>query len=155
MWRVAWWLTVAGGLAVAACSRSGVVPSQLPLGSAAGSPTSLVNSRKPVDVYTDVARLIHACWLRSETPALPNHNFFAEARPGSRTSGEARITLYEQTPDSKKGLRAVTIDLTAAGSGTSVAYTNHRLDEALSNRLMLDLNRWARGDQSCGPGARS
>lgn len=136
---------------LAACQGPAGLTARLPVGVAADSPTARVASRGPSAVYADLARRMHACWLNPRDPLLENHTFFAEAKPGGRGGGDARITIHRPTDDGERGLRAVTVDLTRSGTGTVVHTQNHRLAEPLATRVVVDVNRWARGDLSCGP----
>lgn len=101
----------------------------------------------PIDVYTQLAQQIRACWFTPGKSKLTNHGFHAEVPPNDNDN--AKIIIYEKDPEGKRGVQAFRINITGNSSGSTVQSENRRLDKALDTAFKSDLVRWSKGDQSC------
>lgn len=116
------------------------------------SPTSIVKGQAPVQLYSHVARQVRACWFNPRDPVLTKHVFRGEAGAGGPSGAETGITIYEQTPQQKLGLKAFAIDFKPVRGGTQVEAKNLRLPYALGQKLVADVGYWTQGGPNCdGP----
>jgi hypothetical protein len=115
----------------------------------AGGPDAVLIDQKPVEAYSLLALRIKYCWLNPSSPRLPNHGFYSDLPAGEVK--EAKMVVYEKSPDGRRGSTVFKVDITAEPNGALVAAHNYRLDKALEASFKSDLARWAKGDDRCKP----
>ncbi len=101
----------------------------------------------PVDVYTQLAQEIRACWFTPGKSKLTNHGFYADVLPDDKDN--AKIIIYEKDPEGRRGVQAFRIDISGSAGGSTVKSENRRLDKALDLAFKSDLARWSKGEQGC------
>jgi hypothetical protein len=111
------------------------------------APDSAQWDMPPVDVYSQLAQRIHACWFTPGAPKLPDYGFHADVEPGDE--GDAKIIIYKKDPEGKRGLQAFRIVISGGPTGSTVRAENKRLDSKLEQSFKLDLARWAKGKPDC------
>ena len=119
----------------------------LNLFTASEGPDAILIDKPPVDAYSLLAQRIKYCWLNPSTPRLPNHGFHAEMAAGEVR--QAKMIVYENAPDGRRGISAFKIDITAESSGALVSSQNLRLSKTDESAFKADLARWAKGDDRC------
>lgn len=150
-------LGFAGVILLAGCGatgRGGAGAVAVPAGTQAVSegPQVIVKGSTPVQLYSHIARQARGCWLNARNPALPRHEFRAEAGAGGRSGNETRIVIYEREKDGKLGLKAFTIDFVARRDGTQILARNLKLSYPLGQKFVSDVGYWAQGGANCdGP----
>lgn len=111
-------------------------------------PTTIIPDRSPVQLYTDLARLVNTCWLNPARPVLPNHESRADA-PAGAAAGAVHLGIWEKLPDGKRGLKAFSISFEPRGKGTVINAENHKLPYPVGQKLVADVGYWAQGGQGC------
>ncbi|MGB0086799.1 MAG: hypothetical protein WBP94_15685 [Rhodomicrobiaceae bacterium] len=101
----------------------------------------------PVDVYTQLAQQIRACWFTPGASKLTNYGFLAQVEPGE--TQDATIIIYEKATDGGRGLQAFRIGISAGLAGSTVKAENRKLDAKLDTEFKSDLVRWSQGNQNC------
>lgn len=114
---------------------------------AAPAPDTTQWKDKPVIVYTQIAQKIRTCWMTPGAPKLPNHRFHAEVAAGN--ADDAKIILYQEAANGRRGLQAFRILINETTAGSVVKAENRRLDKKLNEDFKKDLSRWAQGSQNC------
>ncbi len=139
-------IKLASAASQGAAKQSGPLLSTLFTASAYAPDTSQWE-KSPVDVYTQLAQQIRACWFTPGASKLPNYGFQAHVEPGE--SQDAMIYIYQKATDGGRGLMAFKIDISAGLGGSTVKAENRKLDEKLDKAFKADLVRWSKGNQSC------
>ncbi len=115
-------------------------------------PVTIVKGSTPVQLYSHIARQVRTCWLNPRDPVLTKHVFRAEAGAGGPSGRATNIEIHEQTRDSKRGLKAFTINFVAVRDGTQIVAQNHKLSYTLGQKLTADVGYWTQGGPNCnGP----
>jgi hypothetical protein len=115
-------------------------------------PVTIVKGSTPVQLYSHIARQVRTCWLNPRDPVLTKHVFRAEAGAGGPSGRATNIEIHEQTRDSKRGLKAFTINFVAVRDGTQIVAQNHKLSYTLGQKLTADVGYWTQGGTNCnGP----
>jgi hypothetical protein len=112
-----------------------------------GGPNAVLIEQKPIEAYSLLAQRIKYCWLNPSSPRLPNHGFYSDLPAGEVK--EAKMVVYEKSPDGRRGTTVFKVDITAESSGALVSAQNVKLDKALEASFKADLARWAKGDERC------
>lgn len=112
-------------------------------------PTTIVPDRSPIQLYTDIARNVNACWLNPGRPVLTNHESRADAPAQGIERGSATLAIYERTSDGQRGLKVFSIAFEPRGKGTVINSENHKLPYPLGQKLIADVGYWAQGGQGC------
>jgi hypothetical protein len=102
---------------------------------------------RPVAVYSQLAQQVRSCWLTPGAPKLVGHGFHAEVAGGDPS--EAKIILYQKTPDGKRGLQAYRLVIESRGSSSIVKAENRSVEQKLDQSFKADLARWASGKRAC------
>ena len=113
----------------------------------AGGPNAVLIEQKPIDAYSLLAQRIKYCWLNPSSPRLPNHGFYSDLPAGEVR--EAKMVVYEKSPDGRRGSTVFKVDITAESSGALISAQNVKLDKTLDANFKADLARWAKGDERC------
>lgn len=117
----------------------------------ATGPATEVAGKSPVQLYSEIARLVRACWLNARKPVLRGHVFRGEAGAGGKSGTATNIVIYQQTSDNKLGLRAFRIDFVPNRKGTQVVAQNLKLPEPQGQQFVLTVGYWAQGGTNCSP----
>ncbi|MGE3626323.1 MAG: hypothetical protein AB7G34_08115 [Hyphomicrobiales bacterium] len=127
----------------------GGAPSAGSGGAVSQGPTTIVPDRLPIDLYTDIARNVNACWMNAARPVFTNHESRADAPATGVDRGSAKLAIYERTPDGQRGLKVFSISFEPRGRGTVINSENLKLPYPLGQKLMSDVGYWAQGGQGC------
>jgi hypothetical protein len=115
-------------------------------------PVTIVKGSTPVQLYSHIARQVRACWFNPRDPVLTKHVFRAEAGAGGPRSSVTNIEIHERTRDSKRGLKAFTINFVDVRDGTQIITQLPKRPYTLGQKLAADVGYWAQGGPNCdGP----
>jgi hypothetical protein len=110
-----------------------------------------VHDEKPIDLYSKIARGALTCWFGSHGSLKKAHIFHAEAAP-EHSGGAVEIVIHErdQGAPSPRALRTYRVTITALPSGSRMVAENLKMPDAIAKDMRADLDRWSKGDSSCG-----
>lgn len=111
------------------------------------APDNVQWDQAPVQVYSQLAQQVRACWFTPGAPKLTNHGFFATVADGN--ANEATIIIYQKDPAGGRGVQAYRILISGNSSSSSVKTENRRIDSKLDQTFKNDIARWAKGKTEC------
>lgn len=137
------------GLACGACSAD--TSSLTTLTSTLSAPQLPVtkSADPPVDVYARIARGALKCWFGPEGSLKKTHVFHARVDSPTKGTG-AEIAVHTRAEGSSHGvLRAFSIKIVPADSGSVVEAENLRFPKAQADLMLADVGRWTEGKDDC------
>jgi hypothetical protein len=111
------------------------------------APDSVRWDDAPVQVYSQLAQQIRACWFKPSAPKLTNYGFFATVADGN--ADQATIIIYQKDETGGRGVQAFRILITGDASSSTVKAENRHLDAKLDQSFKTDIARWAKGGKDC------
>jgi len=137
-------------------SSSQPTPGQTGSLPAPGAPaqTSMVVPGTPPDVYALVAGGALKCWFGPNGPLKASHVFRAEAAPPAE-GGAAEIVIHERDASAReqRGAQAFRVGFESAASGAvRVEMVQTRMDAAIAQLMIKDVEVWAGGSKGCHAG---
>jgi hypothetical protein len=112
--------------------------------------TSTLVSGTPTGIFAEVARGALGCWFAADGPLKASHIYRAEAQPPTK-GGDAEIVIYERDLSMRdlRGPRVHRIAFTAEVTSVRVTMTALRLEPKLAQAMAVDVESWAKGEESC------
>ena len=107
-------------------------------------------SATSTDVYTSLARAIHACWFGAGGPLRATHVFHAEAKSAA-DGGKADISIHERdlVQREQRGQEAFHIAIEPVVTGARVKTSIIKLPPGFGEAMARDVQVWAKGGSGC------